>query len=189
MELTPSMQSFVLHWGEMGPRWGMNRSVAQIFALLHISPSPLTAEDISSTLSLARSNVSTGLKELHGWQVIRTTRQLGDRRDWFTTIRDVDELAITIAEHRRQRELHPTLAALSDLVEESQTDNTPAQVAERMAETQRILEEMDTLTSQALSLSPLARKAVLNGDILVDLLSQSMDETGQKPKKKKKKSS
>ena len=81
MKLTPAMQTFILHWGDMGSKWGLNRSVSQIYALLHISPAPLTAEELATTLNLARSNISTGLKELLTWRLIRTTRQLGDRSD------------------------------------------------------------------------------------------------------------
>ena len=78
MDLTPAMQDFILHWGEMGARWGVNRSVAQVHALLHLSTDPLPADEIAETLGIARSNVSTAIKELQGWQLIRISRQLGE---------------------------------------------------------------------------------------------------------------
>ncbi|MGZ8143940.1 MAG: GbsR/MarR family transcriptional regulator, partial [Methylosarcina sp.] len=93
MKLTPSMERFILHWGEMGTRWGVNRSVAQVHALLYLSPKPLNAEEIADTLSLARSNVSTSLKELQSWGLIKITHVVvGDRRDHFEALKDVQEM-------------------------------------------------------------------------------------------------
>lgn len=126
MKLTPSMQDFILHWGEMGAKWGTNRSVAQIHALLHLSDGPLTAEEISETLGLARSNVSTGLKELQAWKLVSVERKLGDRRDQFTSIRDMFDLATAVIEGRREREYAPTLAALERVLVEARKDGTPA---------------------------------------------------------------
>ena len=104
-KLTPAMQRFILHWGEMGSTWGLNRTVAQIYAMLYLSPNPLTADEICETLSLARSTVSTGLHELQGWGVIRVVHVLGDRRDHFeySAGLEVDEPAV----HRRHG--HPLL--------------------------------------------------------------------------------
>src|SRR2546422_8311993 len=90
--LTPIQQKFILHWGEMGTRWGINRTVAQIHALLYLAPRPLNAEQISATLSVARSNVSTSLRELLSWGIIRTVRVLGDRRVHFESLQDVWEM-------------------------------------------------------------------------------------------------
>lgn len=135
MNLTPAMQDFILHWGEMGTKWGVNRSVAQIHALLHISPDPLTADEICETLNLARSNVSNGLKELQGWKLVKATRQLGDRRDHFHSIRDMFDLTRTVVEGRREREFAPTLAALNDVAREAGNDGTPEAIRKRIAET------------------------------------------------------
>ena len=135
MHLTPAMQNFILHWGEMGAKWGVNRSVAQIHALLHISPDPLTAEEIAETLNLARSNVSTGLKELQGYKLIRASRQLGDRRDHFTSIQDMFDLVEAVVNSRREREITPTIEALQDVVQQAETDATPDHVKARMAVT------------------------------------------------------
>ena len=84
MKLSKVQQEFILHWGEMGSRWGVNRTVAQVHALLYLSTQPLTAEDIAEALSVARSNVSTSLRELQNWQLVEVTHQMGDRRDFFT---------------------------------------------------------------------------------------------------------
>jgi DNA-binding transcriptional regulator GbsR (MarR family) len=122
MQLTPLMERDILHWGEMGSRWGMNRSVAQIHALLFLSPKPLTAEDIADTLSIARSNVSTGLKELQAWGLIQVTHIMGDRRDHFVALKDSWELLSTIVEERKRREIDPTLAMLRQCAAEAEQD-------------------------------------------------------------------
>src|SRR5258707_9697010 len=118
MELTPVMQRYVLHWGEMGARWGVNRSVSQIHALLYLSPKPLTAEEISDTLSIARSNVSTSLRELQSWGLITAAHVLGDRRDHFQARKELWDIVTRIVEERKRRELDPTLAVLRQCVAE-----------------------------------------------------------------------
>lgn len=153
MHLTPAMQDFILHWGEMGSKWGVNRSVAQIHALLHISPTPLTAEDICDALNLARSNVSTALKELQSWNLVEVRRELGDRRDHFTSVRDSFELARRVIEGRRSREFAPTLAALKKVTEEAATDATPAEVRERFDDTLKTMEMFDTWYQDVAKLS------------------------------------
>ncbi|MCV6586686.1 MAG: MarR family transcriptional regulator [Marinibacterium sp.] len=137
------MQDFILHWGEMGSRWGVNRSVAQIHALLHISPDPMTADEICDTLNLARSNVSNGLKELQGWKLVKVSRKLGDRRDHFTSIRDMFDLVNTVVAERRKREFAPTLEALEAVLQEAETDQTPTAVRDRMRETHRVMKMFD----------------------------------------------
>ena len=126
MQMTPAVQKYVLHWGEMGTRWGTNRTVAQIHALLYLSPSPMHADQICELLSVARSNVSTSIRELQSYGLVRMTHMLGDRRDYFETFDDVWELFRVIIEQRKQRELNPTLTMLkscADEVErESETD-------------------------------------------------------------------
>ncbi len=116
--LTPVAQKFILHWGEMGTRWGINRTVAQVHALLFISPKPLHAEDIATTLSVARSNVSTSLRELQGWGIVRVVHVLGDRRDHFESVKDVWEIFRIVSEERKRREIDPTLRVLRECVEE-----------------------------------------------------------------------
>src|SRR6267378_7997451 len=107
--LTPVGQKFILHWGEMGTRWGINRTVAQVHALLFLSPKPLPADEISTTLAVARSNVSTSLRELQGWGIVRVVHVLGDRRDHFGSIKDVWEIFRIVSEERKRREIDPTL--------------------------------------------------------------------------------
>jgi len=118
MPLTSVEQRFILHWGEMGTRWGINRTVAQVHALLFISAKPLHAEDIASTLTVARSNVSTSLRELQGWGIVRVVHVLGDRRDHFESEKDVWEIFRIIAEERKRREIDPTLRVLQECVGE-----------------------------------------------------------------------
>lgn len=122
MELTPVMERYVLHWGEMGARWGVNRSVSQIHALLFLSPEPLTAEDIADTLSIARSNVSTSLKELQSWDLVQVVHVMGDRRDRFEARKDVWEMVTRIVEERKRREIDPTLTVLRQCVLDANND-------------------------------------------------------------------
>lgn len=121
VELTPVMKKIILHWGEMGSSWGINRTVAQIYALLYLSPNPLTADEISDCLSIARSTVSTGLHELHAWGLVKVEHVLGDRRDHFTTMNDIWEVFRVILDERKRREIDPTLEFLQDSVQEMQS--------------------------------------------------------------------
>jgi len=133
MKLTSAMQRFVVHWGEMGTRWGMNRSVAQVHALLYLASEPLPADEIAETLGIARSNVSTSLKELQSWELVSIAHMLGDRRDHFQAKQDVWEILTTIADGRKRREIDPTVAVLRECVEGlRQGDGTPPEVRERI---------------------------------------------------------
>jgi DNA-binding transcriptional regulator GbsR (MarR family) len=138
------MERFILHWGEMGTRWGVNRSVAQVHALLYLSPRPLNAEEIADTLSLARSNVSTSLKELQSWGLIKITHVVvGDRRDHFEALKDVQEMFNLVVEARRRREIDPTLTLLRDLCIEADRDaETDPEVKKRIADMLNFLEMM-----------------------------------------------
>ena len=145
MQLTPVMERYVLHWGEMGARWGVNRSVAQIHALLYLSPNPITAEEISETLALARSNVSTSLKELQGWGLVRLTHVFGDRRDHFLALTDTWEILLVITEQRKHREIDPTLAMLRGCVESERAE--PATDPRIMARIENMLRFIEALNS------------------------------------------
>jgi DNA-binding transcriptional regulator GbsR (MarR family) len=135
MTLTPVAQRFVLHWGEMGTRWGINRTVAQIHALLFLSPKPLNAEEIADTLGVARSNVSNSLKELQGWGIVRVLHVLGDRRDHFESMKDVWEMFRTILDERKKRETDPTLNILRECVTEAKkSGQADAQTRQRLAD-------------------------------------------------------
>lgn len=125
-ELSAAEQKFILHWGEMGARWGVNRTVAQIHALLYLSPKPLTAEEIANTLSVARSNVSTSLKELHNWDLVNVVHVLGDRRDQYESLKDVWQLFRVVLENRKRREVDPTLTMLRDVLVELE-DSAPGE--------------------------------------------------------------
>ncbi len=118
--LSPVQQKFILHWGEMGTRWGINRTVAQIHALLFLSPAPLPAEDIADTLAVARSNVSSSLKELLGWGIVRRVHVMGDKRDHFESMGDVWEMFRAILDERKRREVDPTLRLLSECISEAE---------------------------------------------------------------------
>ncbi len=114
--MTPVMKKFILHWGELGTRWGINRTVAQIHALLYLSPKPLNAEEIAETLSIARSNVSTSLKELQSWGIVKIIHEFGDRKDYFESEKDVWEMARIVLDERKKREIDPTLTVLRECV-------------------------------------------------------------------------
>lgn len=122
MNLSPTAQKFILHWGEMGTRWGVNRTVAQIHALLYLSPQPMNAEEIVETLAVARSNVSNSLHELRSYELIKVVHVLGDRRDHFEAVTDVWNIFTCIAEQRKKREIDPTLHLLRECVTEAKSD-------------------------------------------------------------------
>jgi DNA-binding transcriptional regulator GbsR (MarR family) len=133
MEMTPARRRFVLHWGEMGARWGVNRSVAQVHALLFVSERPLHAEEIADALEVARSNVSVSLRELTAWGLVRLVHVLGDRRDYYEALGDVWEMFQVIFEQRRRREVDPILAVLRECVAEAETARD-AHARERLVE-------------------------------------------------------
>lgn len=129
-KLSPVEQRFILHWGEMGTRWGINRTVAQVHALLFIAPRPLHAEEIQQALGVARSNVSNSLKELQGWGIIRMIHVLGDRRDHFECMKDVWEMFRAVGEERKKREVDPTLAILKECIQEAAKDEATSEYTE-----------------------------------------------------------
>jgi DNA-binding transcriptional regulator GbsR (MarR family) len=118
-KLSPVQQKFILHWGEMGTRWGINRTVAQIHALLFISPRPLYAEEIADTLAVARSNVSNSLRELQGWGIVKLVHVMGDKRDHFESMKDVWEMFRVVLDERKKREIDPTMNMLRECIAEA----------------------------------------------------------------------
>ncbi len=122
IDLTPAQQHYILHWGEMGTHWGINRTVAQVHALLFISPDPLNAEQISNTLQVARSNVSNSLRELMGWGIVRRVHVLSDRRDHFESLEDVWDMFRIILNERKKREIDPTLVMLEECLKEARKE-------------------------------------------------------------------
>ncbi len=132
MELGPIENKFILHWGDMGTRWGINRTVSQIHALLYISRDPLNAEEIAQTLKVARSNVSTSLKELQSWGIVQSVRVLGERRDHYESMVDVWDMFDRILEERKRREFDPTLVVLAECLEQAEAKGD-AHLAERLS--------------------------------------------------------
>ena len=147
MELTPIAQKFIVHWGEMGEKWGINRTVSQIHGLLYLSPEPLNAEEISETLSVARSTVSVGLRELESWAIIRVVHTLGDRTDRFEIKGDVYEMFRFIVEYRKRREVDPTLQVLRGIVTELEASGDP-HTKEKIGEMLSLFETSDSLYQQ-----------------------------------------
>ena len=145
MKMTPAIEKYVLHWGEMGTRWGTNRTVAQIQAVLYLSPKPLRADEIVDLLSVARSNVSTSIRELQSYGLVRMTHILGDRRDYFESLHDVWELFRVIIQQRKQRELNPTLTMLRGCVEEVDGEHQTDQVTKERI--RNMLEFVETTNS------------------------------------------
>jgi DNA-binding transcriptional regulator GbsR (MarR family) len=139
MAMIPVVEKVVLHWGEMGSRWGVNRTVAQIHALLYLSDHPLPADEIADTLGVARSNVSISIKELLGWKLIKLVHVLGDRREHFEAMQDITQLFRVIVEERKRRELDPTIAFLRECAEGDDA-KTPAYVRQRLKSTLTFLE-------------------------------------------------
>ena len=157
--LSPVAQKFILHWGEMGARWGVNRTVAQIHALLYLSPRPLHAEEIAKTLSVARSNVSTSLRELQSWRIVRVAHVLGDRRDHFESMKDVWEMFQIILDERKKREIDPTLQILRECVAEADAAG-PAESHTRKRLAQ-MLEFFETITGGYTQLRRLSTVAMV----------------------------
>jgi len=143
--LTPVTEKFVLHWGEMGTRWGINRTVAQVHALLYVSPRPLHAEEITEALSVSRSNISTSLRELQAWGIVKVVHVLGDRRDHFESMKDVWEMFQIILDERKRREIDPTLEMLRRAVSELERGG-PAETHTR-ERLMAMLEFFETMTS------------------------------------------
>ena len=161
MELTAVARKFVLHWGEMGSAWGVNRSVSQIHALLFYNGRPLHAEEIAETLGIARSNVSTSLKELQNWNLIRATLVLGDRRDYFETSLDVWTLFRTVIRERKEREFDPTTRALQAMTAMPGFEHEPPDVQDRVRDTLRLMTTLGRWSDEMLRLSPATLEKVL----------------------------
>lgn len=161
MELTDVARKFVVHWGEMGSAWGVNRTVSQIHALLFFHGKPLHAEEIAETLGVARSNVSTSLKELINWKLVYTTQVLGDRRDYFETSKDVWELFRTVVRERKEREFDPTTRMLQGLVKQAEFAKEAPDAQDRVLETLRLMEALGSWSDEMLRLSPNTLEKVL----------------------------
>lgn len=155
-------EQFILHWGEMSTRWGINRSMAQIHALLFLSSDPLTAGQIAETLGIARSNVSTSLRQLKAWGILRVVHRLGDRRDHFETMADAWEMFRVILEERKRREIDPTVTVLEACIKNAEGDpRTDAHARERMADLLNVLQMLSAWYEQMDKLPTRVQKKVL----------------------------
>jgi DNA-binding transcriptional regulator GbsR (MarR family) len=147
--LSSVQQKFILHWGEMGTRWGINRTVAQVHALLYISPRPLNADGIVETLDVARSNVSTSLKELQGWGIVKRVHVLDDKRDHYESMKDVWDMFRVVMDERKKREFDPTMRMLHEcLVEAEKGKATDEYTEERLRELYKFFETTTALYVQ-----------------------------------------
>ena len=154
MKLNPVTQRFVLHWGEMGSKWGVNRTVSQVHALLYLAGKPVPADEIADTLEVARSNVSNSLKELQNWNLIRIVHVMGDRRDHFETSTDVWELFRTVVRERKEREFDPTINVLRDCLGSQDLAKEDAATQQRIKETLALMESLSSWGDQMLKLEP-----------------------------------
>jgi DNA-binding transcriptional regulator GbsR (MarR family) len=152
--LSPLSRRFVMHWGEMGSRWGVNRSVAQIHALLFLAGRPMHADEIGETLQIARSNISNSLRELMNLKLVRVVHQLGDRRDHFETSKDVWELFRTVVRERKAREFDPTVAMLAELAADPAFANEDAGARTRIRETLELMQSLSAWGEEMLRLEP-----------------------------------
>jgi DNA-binding transcriptional regulator GbsR (MarR family) len=144
-KLTKVKQDFILHWGQMGVQWGINRTVAQVHALLYLSEEPLHAEAVCEYLNVARSNVSTSLKELQGWGIVHKVSRMGDKKDHFESVQDVWELARIILNERKKREIDPTRQVLQTFVVQAAEDGeTSAYTVKRLQEMSSLLQVSGT---------------------------------------------
>ncbi len=152
MQLSETSQKFILHWGEMGTRWGVNRTVAQIHALLYLAGKPLPADEIADTLNVARSNVSNSIRELQAWNLTKLVHVMGDRRDHFESSTDIWELSRTIVRERQERELMPTITMLRELLNHPEIMLDGVERANRMREMLTMLETMTAWSDEMLRL-------------------------------------
>jgi DNA-binding transcriptional regulator GbsR (MarR family) len=171
-KLSTNSQKFVLHWGEMGTRWGINRTVAQIHALLFLSKKPLPADEIARTLRIARSNVSNSLRELQNWGIVRIVHVMGDRRDHFESMKDVFDMFRVIARERKKREIDPTVQMLQRAIAEINKERAPDPYArERLTDLLQFFELAESAYAQMEALpTPALLKLTRLGDRALKLL-------------------
>jgi DNA-binding transcriptional regulator GbsR (MarR family) len=160
--LSSVQQQYILHWGEMGTRWGINRTVAQIHALLYLSPKPLPADEIAQTLDVARSNVSTSIRELESWGLVRPVHVLGERREHYESMKDVWEMFRVIVEQRKRREMDPTTQLLRRCLEELEHEgSTDTYTRERLEEMTEFFAGATAAYEEVSQISPAALRALL----------------------------
>lgn len=153
-KLSPLTQRFILHFGEMGSRWGINRTVGQIYALLYVQGKPLNADEIVEYLSFSRSNVSMGLKELQAWRLVKLLHLPGDRREYFEPPKDIWDIFKALLEERRRREVEPTLSMLRDALLENPSSESDKVAQQRMREMYDLIELSSSWFDDVQRLSP-----------------------------------
>lgn len=153
-KMTPMIESFVFHFGEMGSKWGFNRTVGQIYALLVITQEPICAVEIGELLGISRGNVSMGLKELHAWQLVSTVHKPGDRKDYYNSKGSVWDMANKVFEERRKREIDPTLSLLRDNLMDTPANEEEVYAQQRIQEIHDLLENITKWTESLQALSP-----------------------------------
>lgn len=184
-ELPEPVKQFVLQWGDLGSQWGVNRSVAQVQALLYLSQRPLTAEEIAETLGLARSNVSNSVRELIGWKLIRRVPVFGDRRDHYEAEADLWQILICIAQGRKEREIDPAISALRQILASADNDPSISGVARsRLHEMYGFMATLDTWFSQMLTVPPSTLMRLIKlGSRVVNLLGMGGGRTPRSGKR------
>ena len=182
--LPPLNRQFVSHFGEMGSRWGINRTVGQIYALIFISPHALNADDIAEALEFSRSNVSMGLKELQSWRLVKLRHQPGDRREYFEAPADVWEIFRVLAEERRRREIEPTLSMLRMALLEAPTSDAERHAQERMKEMHELIDRLMTWFDDVQKLAPETALQLMGMGATVTKVLEFKDRmTGKSPAK------
>ena len=159
--LTPVGRRFVLHWGEMGWRWGMNRTVAQIHALLFLLGRPMNAEEIAEILQVARSNISNSLRELQNWSLVRVVHLVSDRRDHYETAQDPWDLLRTIVRERKAREFNPTVALLRECVDDPRLSELDVPAQKRVRETLALMDALSSWTDEMLKVETATLKKLI----------------------------
>jgi DNA-binding transcriptional regulator GbsR (MarR family) len=160
--LPAAVEQFILRWGDMGGQWGVNRSVAQVQALLYLSDRPLTAEEIADSLGMARSNVSNSIRELITWKLIRRVPVLGDRRDHYEAEADLWQIMARIVQGRKEREIDPAVVAINDVLKAAEGDPTVSKVARaRLQEMQNFVTTLDSWFIQMMAVSPATLMALI----------------------------
>lgn len=154
MKLNPVAEKFILHWGEMGSKWGVNRTVSQIHALLYLVGKPMPADEIAETLGVARSNVSNSLKELQNWKLIKVVHAMGDRRDHFETSTDVWELFRIVVQQRKEREFDPTIGVLEDCLNSPDIAKEEKATRQRIQDTLGLMQSLSSWGDEMLRLEP-----------------------------------
>ncbi len=181
MELPPLIQSFVLHFGEMGSRWGINRTVGQIYAMLFVADRPLNADDLVEKLGMSRSNVSMGLKELESWRLVRLSHLPGDRREYFSAPEDVWQIFMTLADERLRREVEPTLTTLRDAILATPISAEEQHAQARMRQMHDLIDLLTTWFADVRKLSPATLQQLLKmGGAVVRLLEIKDKVVGRK---------